>query len=142
MIRRPPRSTLFPYTTLFRSLARVLAHLALGHRAQWKGDARKSLAIEVVQHVRLVLGRIGAFVQLRPTRAVDDPRVVPRREAVEAEVQYPPEHEVEADERVAANAWVRRAALEVLAMERLDHAFAELALEVPAVIRNAEQRGN
>src|SRR2546426_5129608 len=31
MIRRPPRSTLFPYTTLFRSLARVealLAHIA------------------------------------------------------------------------------------------------------------------
>src|SRR2546422_7157928 len=25
MIRRPPRSTLFPYTTLFRSLASVLA---------------------------------------------------------------------------------------------------------------------
>src|SRR2546430_5683206 len=25
MIRRPPRSTLFPYTTLFRSLARSLA---------------------------------------------------------------------------------------------------------------------
>src|SRR3712207_9093504 len=28
MIRRPPRSTLFPYTTLFRSLALVLAVLA------------------------------------------------------------------------------------------------------------------
>src|SRR5258708_29641309 len=27
MIRRPPRSTLFPYTTLFRSLAAVLALL-------------------------------------------------------------------------------------------------------------------
>src|SRR5438552_12815572 len=26
MIRRPPRSTLFPYTTLFRSLAQRLAH--------------------------------------------------------------------------------------------------------------------
>src|SRR2546426_1211727 len=26
MIRRPPRSTLFPYTTLFRSLAVLLAH--------------------------------------------------------------------------------------------------------------------
>src|SRR2546428_4328806 len=25
MIRRPPRSTLFPYTTLFRSISRVLA---------------------------------------------------------------------------------------------------------------------
>src|SRR3712207_8320380 len=27
MIRRPPRSTLFPYTTLFRSQARGLRHL-------------------------------------------------------------------------------------------------------------------
>src|SRR2546430_13672227 len=26
MIRRPPRSTLFPYTTLFRSLARTVRH--------------------------------------------------------------------------------------------------------------------
>src|SRR3712207_7568548 len=30
MIRRPPRSTLFPYTTLFRSLAAYLALLRLG----------------------------------------------------------------------------------------------------------------
>src|SRR2546427_8065710 len=28
MIRRPPRSTLFPYTTLFRSLARTEGHAA------------------------------------------------------------------------------------------------------------------
>src|SRR2546430_7980738 len=27
MIRRPPRSTLFPYTTLFRSMADTLTHL-------------------------------------------------------------------------------------------------------------------
>src|SRR5258705_8573837 len=39
MIRRPPRSTLFPYTTLFRSLASIARHLgglreiALGVRA-------------------------------------------------------------------------------------------------------------
>src|SRR2546427_8427265 len=31
MIRRPPRSTLFPYTTLFRSPIRLQAHDA-GHR--------------------------------------------------------------------------------------------------------------
>src|SRR5258705_13027231 len=31
MIRRPPRSTLFPYTTLFRSLAQLLAEI--GHAA-------------------------------------------------------------------------------------------------------------
>src|SRR2546427_8680205 len=38
MIRRPPRSTLFPYTTLFRSLtatiARQLLRLALNQSAQ------------------------------------------------------------------------------------------------------------
>jgi len=33
MIRRPPRSTLFPYTTLFRSLQRVPAAAARGRRA-------------------------------------------------------------------------------------------------------------
>src|SRR5438477_859307 len=34
MIRRPPRSTLFPYTTLFRSLAPVT------HRRQERADVR------------------------------------------------------------------------------------------------------
>src|SRR3712207_4843390 len=28
MIRRPPRSTLFPYTTLFRSVAKTVAEMA------------------------------------------------------------------------------------------------------------------
>src|SRR5215469_17481964 len=32
MIRRPPRSTLFPYTTLFRSDPLPEAHLQAGHR--------------------------------------------------------------------------------------------------------------
>src|SRR5260221_2775388 len=31
MIRRPPRSTLFPYTTLFRSLVRKMHKLDFGH---------------------------------------------------------------------------------------------------------------
>ena len=40
MIRRPPRSTLFPYTTLFRSLARVDGRLAgcIGLRPLKDGD--------------------------------------------------------------------------------------------------------
>src|SRR5258708_10828959 len=33
MIRRPPRSTLFPYTTLFRSLARLDLPLSMGDTA-------------------------------------------------------------------------------------------------------------
>src|SRR2546427_3072694 len=39
MIRRPPRSTLFPYTTLFRS------------RSQWcrKGKARQQLNLPILQ---------------------------------------------------------------------------------------------
>src|SRR5256885_3585955 len=35
MIRRPPRSTLFPYTTLFRSVARCV-----GRGLALRGDAR------------------------------------------------------------------------------------------------------
>src|SRR5256885_8289492 len=33
MIRRPPRSTLFPYTTLFRSIGRLLRRLERGEPA-------------------------------------------------------------------------------------------------------------
>src|SRR3712207_7072489 len=37
MIRRPPRSTLFPYTTLFRSRARMLQDVALqSQAADWQ----------------------------------------------------------------------------------------------------------
>src|SRR2546426_7635788 len=35
MIRRPPRSTLFPYTTLFRSLNYDLNSVAPQNRLQW-----------------------------------------------------------------------------------------------------------
>src|SRR2546430_7216034 len=36
MIRRPPRSTLFPYTTLFRSRLKVVdAFRKSGHRPEW-----------------------------------------------------------------------------------------------------------
>src|SRR3712207_7514326 len=37
MIRRPPRSTLFPYTTLFRSRAIFQAHG--GHEVDTQGDS-------------------------------------------------------------------------------------------------------
>src|SRR5256885_5866394 len=35
MIRRPPRSTLFPYTTLFRSQHALLMRLSSGLQATW-----------------------------------------------------------------------------------------------------------
>src|SRR5260370_18563869 len=40
MIRRPPRSTLFPYTTLFRSAARRLPAIRNGRQGQLVGDER------------------------------------------------------------------------------------------------------
>src|SRR2546430_11206401 len=40
MIRRPPRSTLFPYTTLFRSPAKSYAYDLLQWRKTWLPEAR------------------------------------------------------------------------------------------------------
>src|SRR5258706_4224037 len=54
MIRRPPRSTLFPYTTLFRSLRRGIPHAV---------DARAELAAEeavaVIARAPRELGGVG-----------------------------------------------------------------------------------
>src|SRR3989475_12573509 len=52
MIRRPPRSTLFPYTTLFRSVhADVFTHVAEGQRTQIGQALVQKLALEL--HDRL-----------------------------------------------------------------------------------------
>src|SRR2546430_6614883 len=40
MIRRPPRSTLFPYTTLFRS--RTASRAASPRRRPWSPDSRRA----------------------------------------------------------------------------------------------------
>src|SRR2546430_4249674 len=47
MIRRPPRSTLFPYTTLFRSALHVREELVARHRV---GGRRVELVVGVVRH--------------------------------------------------------------------------------------------
>src|SRR2546430_17197235 len=36
MIRRPPRSTLFPYTTLFRSLVKIHGPASIFARERWR----------------------------------------------------------------------------------------------------------
>src|SRR3712207_8763915 len=50
MIRRPPRSTLFPYTTLFRSVGLLNAMTALAGRYISKEDLAKA-AIHIEQNV-------------------------------------------------------------------------------------------
>src|SRR2546422_2321314 len=49
MIRRPPRSTLFPYTTLFRSLPQPAAKIAVTPRPE-RMLAGTSLVLEAVPY--------------------------------------------------------------------------------------------
>src|SRR2546430_4395990 len=46
MIRRPPRSTLFPYTTLFRSHAEIVAMVARIEHPRIIGEAARGERIE------------------------------------------------------------------------------------------------
>src|SRR3712207_8913546 len=72
MIRRPPRSTLFPYTTLFRSgAADVADDLALGDRlADRDADAR--LVRVARRHRAAVLDAGEVPVAARGARALDE----------------------------------------------------------------------
>src|SRR5258708_26951113 len=60
MIRRPPRSTLFPYTTLFRSLLRGAAGLISWSclRAHQKNNAKFIARIRIVRKERPLRGRV------------------------------------------------------------------------------------
>src|SRR5688572_32509223 len=60
MIRRPPRSTLFPYTTLFRSM--------IAFEQQFRGSrvAGHRLAQRIEEARFIVAGRIEAGARLQP----------------------------------------------------------------------------
>src|SRR5574338_215923 len=75
MIRRPPRSTLFPYTTLFRSVPVVIGTLlALGGTALVVLPARKTFAFSKGERVFIIaaqrLGRVQR--QTIPLRDISD----------------------------------------------------------------------
>src|SRR5947208_13048180 len=52
MIRQPPRSTLFPYTTLFRSVARNGPKQATSRRRRQEGDMSPLIPMVVEQTSR------------------------------------------------------------------------------------------
>src|SRR3989454_3512733 len=68
MIRRPPRSTLFPYTTLFRSPTEPLIQKAL------EGGAKHVAGPRIVAAVQLSLGQLRDARDLL-VRAGDQPPV-------------------------------------------------------------------
>src|SRR2546430_4942913 len=53
MIRRPPRSTLFPYTTLFRSVAESGERFTRGMRVIERRDQRLNHAERTVESARI-----------------------------------------------------------------------------------------
>src|SRR2546430_14689215 len=66
MIRRPPRSTLFPYTTLFRSAGDDAAH---GHLTGWgDGELEHQLALQL----RIIAQRPGVQAVDSSLVAVED----------------------------------------------------------------------
>src|SRR3990172_10902877 len=62
MIRRPPRSTLFPYTTLFRSQVEEPCVLA---SARHRREAARRLVLEVLDHLPLLVDAEHERVTLR-----------------------------------------------------------------------------
>src|SRR5256885_7306509 len=83
MIRRPPRSTLFPYTTLFRSLLRDCSR-----RLRAVDRRRRRIADRVLRrHITVRLGGVGQCSRgLRQQREVND---VIRSEEHTSELQSP-----------------------------------------------------
>src|SRR2546426_2557632 len=56
MIRRPPRSTLFPYTTLFRSVEVITHRRALRHVFEERAEIAKAI---LANHIAVVHGPQG-----------------------------------------------------------------------------------
>src|SRR2546430_9194255 len=61
MIRRPPRSTLFPYTTLFRSEARVVALAG-------QPTVRHTMTLNLICDHRVLYGADAAQLDRKSTR--------------------------------------------------------------------------
>src|SRR3712207_9328508 len=67
MIRRPPRSTLFPYTTLFRSPTGPLVE---GRYGPGLSDGRRPVSVASGNQAVLQLSGLGRYVQARCSGSV------------------------------------------------------------------------
>src|SRR3712207_8302667 len=92
MIRRPPRSTLFPYTTLFRSVGQVLGIAVLGSLLQNRvgahvGDRLEGSALDAASRDRVVeFAQQSQFERLR--EVVPQDRKSTRLNSSHANISY------------------------------------------------------
>src|SRR6266700_6754741 len=89
MIRRPPRSTLFPYTTLFRS---VQPPLHGRHRDAARGLARKGRSEEHTSELQSrenLVCRLLLEKKKKKTRTRIRATIIPRRTRVRAATRRP-----------------------------------------------------
>src|SRR3712207_8295719 len=68
MIRRPPRSTLFPYTTLFRSAFQFCKNDVLSGRFYVRSRSENKVSINVFACIKKI-GRSGEFVVYQTVRS-------------------------------------------------------------------------
>src|SRR3712207_8819586 len=82
MKRRPPRSTLFPYTTLFRSRVEDAGHVSTSGESQEfvLGDSFARILTETTQSLVCVLARDGRIVLF--TEACERATGFPRAEVI------------------------------------------------------------
>src|SRR2546422_5698995 len=74
MIRRPPRSTLFPYTTLFRSRKRVLLRRSQNGRVRlWKAQAQEPRSEEHTSELQSRLHLVCRLLLEKKKKATTSP---------------------------------------------------------------------
>src|SRR3712207_7310770 len=83
MIRRPPRSTLFPYTTLFRSAVAGLRDAEVGELHDAVVAAQQVAGLDVAVHDAVAVGVLEAAAALLDDRE----RLVDRSEEHTSELQ-------------------------------------------------------
>src|SRR5260221_11964578 len=82
MIRRPPRSTLFPYTTLFRSIVEALRHKLKSERAEFirqRADRVAGLTIEQREQVESLIDELIEKTLLEPARRLQGEKDLRRK---------------------------------------------------------------
>src|SRR3712207_7628591 len=70
MIRRPPRSTLFPYTTLFRSVS-ILGYSPKPTEVDIKRKKKSDYTDDDVEHMKRVNGYVKRHLGQRPNNDVE-----------------------------------------------------------------------